>query len=158
MLEFIQTKPFNKNMDNTELKNLTNSLNLSIKKNSANLFIRVLRHPIKMLWSKLLEKNCLSKNQTKQMKATLFWGEDMNVVLPEIVSCFLHRYGFFEPDLTKIFLMHLKPGQTFFDVGTHFGYYSMLASKLVGHEGQVHGFEPTPGTYKILHSNLSKKK
>ena len=72
-------------MDNTELKNLTNSLNLSIKKNNANLFQRVLRNPIKMLWSKLLEKNCLSKSETKQMKATLFWGEEMNVVFPEIV-------------------------------------------------------------------------
>jgi len=91
------------------------------------------------------------------MKATLFWGEEMNVVFPEIVSCFLYRYGFFEPDLTKIFLTHLKAGHTFFDVGTHFGYYSILASKLVGSHGQVHGFEPTQGTYKILHSNLSKK-
>ena len=144
-------------MDNTELKNLTNSLNLAIKKNNAHLFTRVLRNPIKMLWSKLLEKNCLSKGQTKQMKATLFWGENMNVVFPEIVSCFLYRYRFFEPDLTKIFLTHLKDGQTFFDVGTHFGYYSMLASKLVGHQGQVHGFEPTQKTYEILHSNLSKK-
>ena len=140
-----------------DVKDITNLLNLSIEKNSSTLFKRVLRNPVRMLGSKLLEKNCLSMKKTKELKARLFWGEDMNVVFPEIVSCFLYRYGFFESDLTKIFLTHLKSGSTFFDVGTHFGYYSLLASKLVGHEGQVHGFEPTVGTYNILHSNLSKK-
>lgn len=144
-------------MNNLDLKDLTNLLNLSIEKNSSTLLKRVFRNPVRMLGSKLLEKNCLSMKKTKELKARLFWGEDMNVVFPEIVSCFLYRYGFFEPDLTKIFLTHLKSGSTFFDVGTHFGYYSLLASRLVGHEGQVHGFEPTIGTYNILHSNLSKK-
>lgn len=144
-------------MDNTEFDRLTNLLNLCVEKNNGNPFQRTLKQPLRLLWSKLLEKNCLASTKTKEMKARLFWGEDMNVVFPEIVSCFLYRYGFFEPDLTKIVMKYLKPGQTFFDVGTHFGYYSMLASKIVGNEGQVHGFEPTIGTYKIVDSNLGLK-
>jgi len=144
-------------MDNKELEQFTNLLNLCVEKNNGNPFQRVFKQPVRLLWSKLLEKNCLAIEKTKNMKARLFWGEDMNVVFPEIVSCFLYRYGFFEPDLTKIVMTHLKPGQTFFDVGTHFGYYSMLASRIVGNEGQVHGFEPTMGTYKIVDSNLGLK-
>ena len=144
-------------MHDEELEELTNLLNLCVKKNNGSPFKRVLKQPIRLLWSKLLEKNCLATQKTKNMRARLFWGEDMNVVFPEIVSCFLYRYGFFEPDLTTIVMTHLKPGQTFFDVGTHFGYYSMLASRIVGNEGKVHGFEPTMGTYKIVDSNLSSK-
>ena len=144
-------------MNNTDLQQLAISLKLCVEKNNGNPFQRVLKQPVRLLWSKLLEKTCLARQRTMTLKARLFWGEDMNVVFPEIVSCFLYRYGFFEPDLTTIVMTHLKPGQNFFDVGTHFGYYSMLASRIVGHEGQVHGFEPTMGTYKIVHSNLGLK-
>lgn len=144
-------------MDNTDLEQLAISLKLCVEKNNGNPFQRVLKQPVRLLWSKLLEKTCLATQRTMKLKARLFWGEDMNVVFPEIVSCFLYRYGYFEPDLTTIVMTHVKLGQTFFDVGTHFGYYSMLASRLVGHEGQVHGFEPTMETYKVVRSNLGLK-
>jgi len=144
-------------MDNTDLEQLAISLKLCVEKNNGNPFQRVLKQPVRLLWSKLLEKTCQATQRTIKLKARLFWGEDMNVAFPEIVSCFLYRYGYFEPDLSTIVMTHVKPGQTFFDVGTHFGYYSMLASRLVGHEGQVHGFEPTMETYKIVHSNLGLK-
>lgn len=144
-------------MNNANLTQLNNRLNQFINKNNGNKFQRILKQPIRLLWSKLIEKICLATLKTKKLRARLFWGEDMNVVFPEIVSCFLYRYGFFEPDLTKIVMKYLKPGQTFFDVGTHFGYYSMLASRIVGNGGQVHGFEPTIGTYEIVHSNLKSK-
>jgi len=139
------------------MESLIIQLNQSAKKNQGNGFKRVLRQPVRLLWSKLIEKLCLKTHKTRDFKARLFWGEDMNVVFPEIVSCFLYRYGFFEPDLTKIILKHLNHGDTFFDVGTHFGYYSMLASKIVGNEGHVHGFEPTIGTYEIVQSNVGRK-
>ena len=144
-------------MKNTDLEQLAILLKLSVEKNNGNPFQRVLKQPVRLLWSKLLEKTCQATQKTMKLKARLFWGEDMNVVFPEIVSCFLYRYGYFEPDLSTIVMTHVKPGQTFFDVGTHFGYYSMLASRLVGPDGQVHGFEPTMETYKIVNSNLGLK-
>ena len=144
-------------MNNTDLEQLAISLKLAVIKNNGNPLQRVLKQPVRLLWSKLLEKICQATQRTMKLKARLFWGEDMNVAFPEIVSCFLYRYGYFEPDLSTIVMTHVKPGQTFFDVGTHFGYYSMMASRLVGHEGQVHGFEPTMETYKMVHSNLGLK-
>ena len=144
-------------MNNTDLEQLAISLKLRVKKQDGNPVQRVLKQPVRLLWSKLLEKICLATQRTMKMKARTFWGEDMNVAFPEIVSCFLYRYGFFEPDLSTIVMTHVKPGQTFFDVGTHFGYYSMLASRIVGQEGKVHGFEPTRETYKVLYSNLGLK-
>lgn len=54
------------------------------------------------------------------------------VVIAELVSLFIYRYGFFEEGLTNIFLHYLKPGMTFFDIGAHFGYFTLLGSALVG--------------------------
>jgi FkbM family methyltransferase len=42
----------------------------------------------------------------------------------------------------------------FFDVGAHFGYFTLLASRIVGSEGQVHSFEPTPNTFAVLEDNV----
>ena len=144
-------------MNNSDLEQLNIELKQCVKKNNGNQIQRVLKQPVRLLWSKLIEKACQVFHRTKGLKARLFWGEDMNVVLPEIVSCFLYRYGYFEPDLSKIFMTYVKPGQIVFDVGTHFGYYSMLASRLVGQNGKVHGFEPTRETYKVVYSNVGSK-
>jgi FkbM family methyltransferase len=44
----------------------------------------------------------------------------------------------------------LQPGDTFVDIGAHVGYFSMLASAMVGPEGQVYSFEPEPRNYAHL--------
>jgi FkbM family methyltransferase len=51
-------------------------------------------------------------------------------------------------------LDQLRPGMVFFDVGAHFGYFSLLASHLVGPGGSVHCFEPTPSTFGVLSENI----
>lgn len=49
---------------------------------------------------------------------------------------------------------NLKPGMCFVDVGAHHGYYTLLAAKLVGEEGQVLAYEANPDNFYILHENL----
>ena len=144
-------------MKDADLEQLFDSLRLRVEKNKGAPIERVLRSPLRLPWSKLMEKICQATHKTMTLKASTFWGDEMNVVFPELVSCFFYRYGYFEADLTKIVMMNVKPGQTFFDVGTHFGYYSMLASKLVGQDGQVHSFEPTAETYKVVKSNVGSR-
>jgi FkbM family methyltransferase len=79
----------------------------------------------------------------------------MTVVLPEYLSreCYLH--GFFEPPLTRMLLSQLRPGMVFADVGAQYGYYSVLAQRLVGPTGRVFAFEPTPQTYSVLAQNVA---
>ncbi|MBU0761722.1 MAG: FkbM family methyltransferase [Candidatus Altiarchaeota archaeon] len=89
-------------------------------------------------------------------KAKTFWGDEMSVLLPEKVSTHLFRHSYFEEDLTRMLLNFLTQDMTFFDVGAHIGYYSLLASRLVGVKGHVHSFEPTPTTYRILKLNTAK--
>lgn len=133
------------------------ALSKCIQKNEGNPIARVLKSPVRLPLSKIAEKFCLFTGLTMPLSAQTFWGERMRVEFPEIVSCFLYRYGYFEPDLTKLVMKYVKPDDVFIDIGTHFGYYSLLASKLVGKGGQVHSFEPTANTYKVVFSNLSQK-
>lgn len=84
------------------------------------------------------------------------WGDKMSFYLPEAGA--IYYYGFFEADLTNFFINFLKEGDVFFDVGAHVGYYSVLASSLIGESGFVHSFEPTPRTFGSLKLNMLNKK
>jgi len=80
----------------------------------------------------------------------------MTVVYLEPTSLATSRYGFYEEGLTAMVLEYLKPGMTFLDVGAHVGYFTLLASWLVGNSGQIHSFEPTPSTFEVLRFNASR--
>jgi FkbM family methyltransferase len=55
-----------------------------------------------------------------------------------------------EPHVRKWLAEQLGPGQVFFDVGAHHGWMSMWSLPLVGKEGAVHSFEPSPANLAIL--------
>ncbi len=44
----------------------------------------------------------------------------------------------------------LRPGMTAVDVGANIGHYALVLAKLVGREGEVHCFEPSPDNYRRL--------
>jgi FkbM family methyltransferase len=56
----------------------------------------------------------------------------------------------FEPETVKIFQKHVKPGYIVFDIGANIGYFTMLASKLIGNSGKVVAFEPVPEFLEML--------
>ncbi|KKR76503.1 MAG: Methyltransferase FkbM [Candidatus Levybacteria bacterium GW2011_GWA2_40_8] len=62
--------------------------------------------------------------------------------------------GSFEPALTNIFLKTLRSDQVFLDIGANYGYYTILASKLVGKSGRVFAFEPDPENIELLQENI----
>jgi FkbM family methyltransferase len=45
---------------------------------------------------------------------------------------------------------YLKPGDTFFDVGAHHGWMSMVAARQTGRNGRVVAFEPSPSSVHFL--------
>jgi FkbM family methyltransferase len=139
---------------NSYMDYLINSLKEAVLLSKKNKFHKLMR--ARFLYSLLLENITLRFSRTIKTSAKTFWGEKMIVVMPEAVSIFIFRYGFYEEGLSNILLHYVKPGMTFFDVGAHFGYFSLLASTLVGAQGQVHSFEPTPSTFDILRENALK--
>ncbi len=138
-------------MDESSLKRLAAAEKLK----SASPAGKLMRAPLRMGSSRLLSKISRWKSRPVRAKARVFWGDMMEVAFPDVVSISLYQFGFIESGLTRIVLEYVKPGMTFFDVGAHFGYFTLLASNLVGSQGQVHSFEPTPTTFKTLSANVA---
>lgn len=86
----------------------------------------------------------------------LFFGEKMYLTIPPYYDILF--YGAFvatdpEVRLTKFFINNLNENDIFFDLGANYGYYSLLASKLVGPQGKVFSFEPDPENFIFLKKN-----
>jgi FkbM family methyltransferase len=64
------------------------------------------------------------------------------------------RSGTYEPHLTAVFERYCRPGMTVVDVGANLGYFSLLASKLVGPAGRVIALEPNSENCRLLLSSL----
>jgi FkbM family methyltransferase len=62
--------------------------------------------------------------------------------------------GVYEASLTRKIQDNLKPGGVFIDVGANVGYFSVLASRLVGREGKVVAIEPQSRLVPLIDKNL----
>ncbi|MBC7921462.1 MAG: FkbM family methyltransferase [Ferruginibacter sp.] len=63
-------------------------------------------------------------------------------------------FGMIEPHQTNAFVETLREGQTVLDLGANVGYYSVLASRLVGTKGRVVSFEPSVRNLSLLYRHL----
>ena len=82
---------------------------------------------------------------------------DMAIVLPETVSRSIFCYGFFDEYVSRLMIEAVKPGDVVFDVGAHFGFFTLLGTELTGYAGSVHSFEPTPSTFDMLSVNCREE-
>lgn len=63
--------------------------------------------------------------------------------------------GSYEYDKQQLFEATVKSGNVVFDLGAHVGFYTLLASVLVGETGRVFAFEPLPNNLNYLKQHLS---
>jgi FkbM family methyltransferase len=63
-----------------------------------------------------------------------------------------------ENDVVEFIEANLKEGQTFIDVGAYVGVYSLLAARIVGHQGKVYAFEPDAAARDFCQRNLRMNK
>jgi len=63
--------------------------------------------------------------------------------------------GAMEHPLTHYMMQSVQAGQTVVDVGANIGYFTVLASLLVGSQGKVIGLEANPEVYTLLHDNMA---
>ena len=62
--------------------------------------------------------------------------------------------GCYEPTETDPVRKRLQPGDTFIDVGASIGWFTVIASQLVGENGRVIAFEPEPTSFAPLKRNV----
>ena len=62
--------------------------------------------------------------------------------------------GIYEAEKSALFARMIAGGRVVFDVGANVGFYTLLASELVGPAGQVVAFEPVPRNLFYLREHL----
>jgi FkbM family methyltransferase len=87
-------------------------------------------------------------------EVTVAGGSRMLVPTDDLVGRVLAISGVWEPNVTAAFRRALAPGDVCLDLGAHIGYYTLLAAGLVGPQGHVYAFEPSPASYRGLRANV----
>ena len=82
----------------------------------------------------------------------MYVGNDYNISRSLLVK------GTYEPEETKIFKENIEEGMIVIDIGANIGYYTLIASKLVGDKGKVYAFEPDIRSYNLLVKNIKINK
>lgn len=85
------------------------------------------------------------------------FGARFGVDTQDLIQRYLYVFGVWEPHMTHWLQHRLSPGDTFIDVGANVGYYSVLASRLVGDGGNVVTVEASPVFHRRLlqHAQLN---
>ncbi|WP_236622282.1 FkbM family methyltransferase [Novipirellula maiorica] len=81
-------------------------------------------------------------------------GMEMNLGVVDVIERTLRTTTEWDPIVEKTLLNCLQPGHVFFDVGANIGYFSLLASRLVGDSGRVVSFEPSARALSKLTAHL----
>src|SRR5439155_4432602 len=111
-------------------------------------------NPRRFAANQLRKRGLFSRPAENLRRSSTFHLAEFTLVPGEAVSQQIESYGIYEERLTEAFLYLVKPKQVVIDVGMHLGYYTTLFACLVGEQGVVHGFEPTPSTREIAQRNV----
>jgi FkbM family methyltransferase len=83
------------------------------------------------------------------------FGARFHCRLNDSVQGVLFVFGVWEPNLASYLQRRIKKGDIFIDVGANIGYFSLLASTLVGAEGKVYSIEASPSIFKLLSEHIA---
>ena len=108
------------------------------------------------LWSRVMDPYLIWGSHP--FVTTTIFGMQIAGDAKEIIQQYVYYFGVWEPHITSWISSSLRPGDGFIDVGANIGYYSLLASKLVGEHGRVVAIEASPKTFSHLETNLALNK
>ena len=120
---------------------------------------RLLAHPMRYIYGMVLSKVIYPRQKKGVLReADTFFGDKMSVVLPAGLDIYLVKGKSHDSEirLAKFMINQLSEGDTYLDIGAHFGYFSLLAAHLVGEKGKVFAYEASKSTHSILLKNTAK--
>jgi len=137
------------------LKEIANVEKIANASKAEKLFKLGVKYIYAMGFAKLIYP--ITKRGAKKTCKT-FFGESMQVILPAGTDIYLAGGKTHDSEirLAKFLIINLHCGDVVIDVGAHFGYFSLLASKLVENEGRVFSFEPS-NIFFLLKENAEGK-
>jgi FkbM family methyltransferase len=110
----------------------------------------------KKLWSIVLMHYLGLEPPKWDFTVRTIFGSKISGNTRDAVGRYIFYFGVWEPNLTSWIRRRLAPGDVFIDVGANIGYYSLLASRLVGNSGKVVAVEVLPAIFSALQGNLRK--
>jgi len=140
-----------------ESEKIWQELLTSEKKSRSGKLTRFLNAPL--LYPSLMVFNYLLYPLLKKgiyLKANTFFSTPIRILLPSGTDLLLNGIKSHDSEirLTKYLTLALKEGDTFIDVGAHHGYYSLLASVIVGDKGKIYSIEASVASFNILKENV----
>lgn len=96
------------------------------------------------------------RDHPRQVASRTRFGATFATDTQDLIQRYLYAFGEWEPHMTAWLRRRLKPGDVFVDVGANIGYYSVLASRLVGAEGNVVAIEASPAFHDTLLGQLRR--
>lgn len=70
------------------------------------------------------------------------------------ISPIIGTLGWWEPLVTELFLTTIEQGQIVLDIGANIGWFTLLASRLVGRQGRILSFEPEATNFALLDKSI----
>lgn len=121
---------------------------------------RFLNNPIKYFNAIFFREFIYPKHKKEKVThARLFYGPKMKIALPASTDIYLTggKSHSSEIRLAKFLIQNLNEGDSFLDIGAHFGYFTLLAFEIVGENGKIVSFEPASKSFKLLEQNVKGK-
>lgn len=109
-------------------------------------------------WAPVLAAAAHYMPSLQQYRARLADGDGLYLDLREYMCFGYLFYGGLPHEIGTLKLLRriLGEGGVFVDVGANIGYFTKLASRLVGKTGSIFAFEPMPAALKLLRMNSAQ--
>ena len=101
-------------------------------------------------------RRLLSRRVNTTLDVPVEGGFRMLVDTRDILGSSLATRRLWEPHVTPLFRRLLSEGDVFADVGAHIGFYTLIASEIVGPAGCVDALEPRSTTRELLEMNVKR--
>ncbi|KYC36863.1 hypothetical protein WA1_45210 [Scytonema hofmannii PCC 7110] len=121
---------------------------LSITANKINFYSQLLEIRPAQLGALVKQILLIKRQYITSSTGHKFWADPVSIFGLHLLRTSVH-----EPQMTKLLELVLQPSDTFVDLGGNEGYFSVIASSLVG-DGKVHCIEPQSRLNSIIQENI----
>lgn len=106
------------------------------------------------LWTRVV--NPYFAWHSRPFVARAVFGRSLAGDTRDMIQQYIYFFGLWEPELTAWIASRLSTGDAFVDIGANIGYYTLLASALVGDAGAAVAIEASPAIFRQLQENIAR--
>jgi FkbM family methyltransferase len=113
-----------------------------------------LRAALSPTWQRVVKLLWISRNALSMRPVTIQAGNHTVSMVAKGQIAELVWKSEFEKSERDYAVQQIRPGMRVLNIGANAGLYTILASRLVGAEGEIHAFEPSSHNFGLLRENI----